>query len=100
LGKFSRESPTLSFSIRRNLAMANNRVKRVGTYVAISSSGEKFTVQAFREILDDADPSAEPQGDLILRTADGGYVNYLGKGIYELVAAPNIEIRCDDPNAP
>ncbi|HEY3968663.1 MAG TPA: hypothetical protein VGM05_29210 [Planctomycetaceae bacterium] len=92
----------IHLSVRRNRAMASNRVKRVGTYVAKSSSGEKFAVQAFREIIDGSDSSGsdQPQGDLILRTADGGYVNYIGKGVYELVGAPNVEIRSDDPNAP
>lgn len=75
------------------------------SFTAVDSEGNEYTVTQYRKMIDTTtDRSAvrtqTPAALAELRISDGRYVNYKGKGTYEIVDQPMIPITSDDPNAP
>jgi hypothetical protein len=77
-------------------------IRHTGSFVAVGEDGTEQTIHIYTHIIDAgtrANPYAELQGLKELRTEDGGAVNRIEKGKYQVVQTDEI-LTSDDPNAP
>lgn len=77
-------------------------IRSDGSFVAVDDDGKKYIINLFTQINDEGtfeEPHATSEGLKILKTSDGGSVNYLDKGRYEIVQT-GIVIQSSDPDAP
>jgi hypothetical protein len=80
-------------------------MKIVRTFTATERDGTRHTIHELQgehdigKVFTGPRKARDAQHDL--KTDDGRWVNYVSKGVYEIVAIPvMIRITSDDPNAP
>lgn len=77
-------------------------LKHTGTFEAVGSDSETYTVFVFTNYIDVrtmTDPHAVIEGLKELRTSDGLAVNQVRKGEYKVVQT-GVALRSDSPDAP
>ena len=80
-------------------------MKIVRTFTASERDGTRHTIHELRDEHDVGTMFTGPRKshDALhdLKTDDGRWVNYVAKGVYDIVSSPiMIRITSDDPNAP
>jgi len=87
------------------LQRGNKMIKRTehrGSFTAVDEEGHEHTIHIYVDVVDAAtmgDPNAEIEGLKSLKTEDGGNVNRLEKGKYQIVQTGQI-LTSGDPAAP
>ena len=77
----------------------------VRTFTATERNGTSHTIHELQGEHDSgtsfSGPRKGPDKQRDMKTDDGRWVNYVSKGVYEIVAIPvMIRVTSDDPNAP
>lgn len=80
-------------------------MKIVRTFTVAERDGTRHTIHEMRSEHDVGTVFAGPRKGQDarhdLKTDDGRWVNYVAKGVYEIVSSPlMIRVTSDDPNAP
>jgi hypothetical protein len=77
-------------------------IRHKSSFIAIDETGTRHRLDVFVDIVDTGtlnDPNSDMEGLTRIQTPDGGPVNRLEKGRYQVVASGLI-VRSDDPAAP
>lgn len=79
----------------------SRRAKKLGSFKAKDTAGNQFTIMVYREVIEVSDLSGSDTmaGDYLFRSADGTPVDRLGKGRYQILRQPPVEVTSDASNA-
>ena len=78
------------------------RAEHRRSFKAVDDAGREYVIHEYVDIIDVSsygEPNATKEGIRRLTTGQGGNVNYLAKGEYQIVST-GVRVRSQDPNAP